>query len=179
LALPEGGRATQKAGLEQHQKGTPMIRTALMVSLAALGLATAASAAPKFVTTPGAAPAALAASPISAGAIVPAGSEIFFVSGIPGAPTAGNTEAQTKDCLTKLEAVLKANGYSLSDVVNAKVYLVADPATGKMDFQGMNTAFKTFFGTTTEPNKPSRVTVQIAGLAAAGSLVEIELTAAK
>ena len=43
----------------------------------------------------------------------------------------------------------------------------------------MNTAFKTFFGTASEPNKPSRVTVQVAGLAAPGSLVEIELTAAK
>ena len=156
-----------------------MIRTALIVS-AALGLAGAANAAPpKFIAAPGATPAAIAASPISAGAIVPAGSAIFFVSGIPGAAAAGNTEAQTKDSLTKLEAVLKANGYSLADVVNAKVYLVADPTTGKMDFAGMNNSFKTFFGTATEPNKPSRVTVQIAGLAGAGSLVEIELVAAK
>ena len=143
-----------------------MIRTALIVS-AALALAGAANAAPKFITGPG------------GGAIVPAGSAIFFVSGIPGAAAAGNTEAQTKDSLTKLEAVLKANGYSLADVVNAKVYLVADPTTGKMDFAGMNNSFKTFFGTATEPNKPSRVTVQIAGLAGAGSLVEIELVAAK
>jgi enamine deaminase RidA (YjgF/YER057c/UK114 family) len=156
-----------------------MTRIALIASLAALGLAGAASAAPKFVTAPGTAPAAAAASPISAGAIVPTGSTLFFVSGVPGAASAGNTEAQTKDSLTKLEAVLKANGYTLSDVVNAKVYLVADPTTGKMDFQGMNNAFKTFFGTTAEPNKPSRVTVQIAALAGAGSLVEIELVAAK
>jgi enamine deaminase RidA (YjgF/YER057c/UK114 family) len=158
-----------------------MSRIALIASLAAAAasLAGAAIAAPTFVTGPGVAPAAAAASPISAGAIVPAGSTLFFVSGIPGAAAAGNTEAQTKDSLTKLEAVLKANGYTLADVVNAKVYLVADPATGKMDFAGMNTAFKTFFGTATEPNKPSRVTVQIAGLAGAGSLVEIELVAAK
>lgn len=158
-----------------------MSRIALIASLAAAAasLAGAAIAAPTFVTGPGVAPAAAAASPISAGAIVPAGSTLFFVSGIPGAAAAGNTEAQTKDSLTKLEAVLKANGYTLADVVNAKVYLVADPATGKMDFQGMNTAFKTFFSTSSEPNKPSRVTVQVAGLAGAGSLVEIELVAAK
>jgi enamine deaminase RidA (YjgF/YER057c/UK114 family) len=156
-----------------------MTRTALIASLAALGLAGAAQAAPMYVTSPTATPAQAAASPISAGAIVPAGSKIFFVSGIPGAASAGNTEAQTKDSLTKLKAVLEANGYTLADVVNAKVYLVADPATGKMDFQGMNTAFKTFFGTPEEPNKPSRVTVQIAALAGPGSLVEIELVAAK
>lgn len=157
-----------------------MTRIALIASIAALAAAGSASAAaPKYVTGVGATAAQIAASPISAGAIVPAGSEIFFVSGIPGAAAAGNTEAQTKDCLTKLEAVLKANGYTMNDVVNAKVYLVADPATGKMDFAGMNNAFKTFFGTEASPHKPSRVTVQIAGLAGAGSLVEIELTAAK
>jgi enamine deaminase RidA (YjgF/YER057c/UK114 family) len=143
-----------------------MTRTALIASLALLGLAGAANAAPKVVAGPGATPETIAASPISAGAI-------------PGAAKAGNTEAQTMDSLTKLKAVVEANGYTLADVVNAKVYLVADPATGKMDFAGMNTAFKTFFGTADEPNKPSRVTVQIAGLAGAGSLVEIELVAAK
>ena len=110
---------------------------------------------------------------------MPAGSELFFVSGIPGAASAGNTEAQTTDVLTKLGKVLTDNGYSFADVVNAKVYLVADPAIGKMDFAGMNAAFKKVFGVEGEPNKPSRVTVQVAGLAAPGSLVEIELTAAK
>ncbi len=152
-----------------------MTRTALFASLAAtLGLASAAHAAPPTFI-----PSSMAGAPIGAGAIVPAGSTIFFVSGIPGDAKAGNTQAQTMDCLTKLGAVLKAQGFDYKDVVNAKVYLVADPATGKMDFLGMNTAFKTFFGTASEPNKPSRVTVQVAGLAAPGSLVEIELTAAK
>jgi len=154
---------------------TLMTRTALFASLAAtLGLASAAHAAPPtFVPLP------VASVPIAAGAIVPAGSAIFFVSGIPGDAKAGNTEAQTLDSLTKLGKVLKSQGFDYKDVVNAKVYLVADPATGKMDFLGMNTAFKTFFGTAAQPIKPSRVTVQVAGLASPGSLVEIELTAAK
>jgi enamine deaminase RidA (YjgF/YER057c/UK114 family) len=116
---------------------------------------------------------------IATGVIVPPGSEIFFVSGIPSA-IPGGTEAQTTDVLTKLGAVLKAQGYSFADVVNAKVYLVGDPAMGgKMDFAGMNTAFKKVFGPAGEPNRPSRVTVQVAGLAAPGAMVEIELTAAK
>lgn len=148
---------------------------AVLAAATALSMAAAAQAAPavKYI------PAAMPTSPISSGAIVPAGSELFFVSGIPGDAKAGDTAAQTKDALTKLAKVLTDNGYTLADVVNAKVYLVADPATGKMDFMGMNNTFKTFFGTADEPNKPSRVTVQIAALAGPGSLVEIELVAAK
>jgi len=145
----------------------------LAAATAALGLAASAHAAPTFIASPN------PAAPIGAGAIVPAGSAIFFVSGIPGDGKLVGTGAQTTDCLTKLGGVLKAQGYDYKDVVNAKVYLVADPATGKMDFMAMNTAFKAFFGTATEPNKPSRVTVQVAALASPGSLVEIELTAAK
>ena len=150
-----------------------MTRIALLAAAAALGLAASAHAAPTFIPSP------MAASPIGAGAIVPAGSAIFFVSGIPGDAKAGDTGAQTTDALTKLGKVLTDSGYSFADVVNAKVYLVADPTTNKMDFAGMNKSFATFFGTATEPNKPSRVTVQIAALAGPGSLVEIELVAAK
>jgi enamine deaminase RidA (YjgF/YER057c/UK114 family) len=116
---------------------------------------------------------------IAAGVKVPPGFETFYVSGIPST-VPGGTEAQTTDVLQKLGAVLKANGYSLSDVVNAKVYLVGDPKLGgKLDFNGMNTAFKRVFGVEGEPNKPSRVTVQVAALAAPDALVEIELVAAK
>lgn len=151
-----------------------MIRLTL-TAVVALSLAGVVHAAPiKYIDM--AAPGA----PISAGAIVPAGSELFFVSGIPGSAATGNTEAQTAEVLTKLGAALTAQGYGYNDVVNAKVYLVGDPALGgKLDFAGMNTAFKKVFGTAETPHKPSRVTVQIAALAAPGSLVEIELVAAK
>lgn len=109
---------------------------------------------------------------------VPPGFSTLYVSGIPST-VAGGTGPQTADVLAKLGASLKAAGYDYADVVNMKVYLVADPATGKMDFTGMNDEFKKVFGTATQPNKPSRVTVQIAALAAPGALVEIEMTAAK
>ena len=111
---------------------------------------------------------------------MPAGSEIFFVSGIPGSAATGDTEAQTAEVLTKLGKVLTGAGYTFGDVVNAKVYLVGDPKKdGKMDFAGMNASFAKAFGTADQPHKPSRVTVQVAALAGPGSLVEIELTAAK
>jgi enamine deaminase RidA (YjgF/YER057c/UK114 family) len=151
-----------------------MIRATLYTTVLGLVIAGSALAAPpiKYIY---AKPDAF----IAQGVVVPARSDIFFVSGIPS-NVAGGTEAQTADVLQKLGAVLSAQGYGFADVVNMKVYLVGDPAMGgKMDFAGMNTAFKKVFGAEGEPNRPSRVTVQVAGLAAPGALVEIELTAAK
>jgi enamine deaminase RidA (YjgF/YER057c/UK114 family) len=48
-----------------------------------------------------------------------------------------------------------------------------------MDFAGMMTAYREFFGTKQQPNKPARSTMQVAGLVDPGWLVEIEVTAAK
>ena len=109
---------------------------------------------------------------------VPPGASTLYLSGVPS-NVAGGTGPQTADVLKKLGEGLTAAGYGYGDVVNAKVYLVADPATGKMDFAAMNEAYKAVFGTPAQPNKPSRVTVQVAALAMPGALVEIELTAAK
>jgi enamine deaminase RidA (YjgF/YER057c/UK114 family) len=44
---------------------------------------------------------------------------------------------------------------------------------------GMNKVWSTEFGTKEQPNKPSRSTVKVAGLAAPGALVEIEMIAVK
>ncbi|HEY2049557.1 MAG TPA: Rid family hydrolase [Caulobacteraceae bacterium] len=108
------------------------------------------------------------------------GVDIAFASGTPGSASAGDTKAQTVDSLTKLLAGLKAQGFSAGDVVMLRVYLVGDPAKeGKMDFAGMMAGYTQFFGTSDQPNKPARTTVQIAGLASPGSLVEIEAEAAR
>ncbi len=142
--------------------------------LAVLAMAGAAAAAPT-VKYDYANPTAFIARSVE----VPAGSTVLFVSGIPGSAASGDTQAQTTEVLSKLGDALKLQGYTFADVVNVKVYLVGDPALGgKMDFAGMNTAFKKVFGAEGEPNRPSRVTVQVAGLASPGALVEIELTAA-
>ena len=110
---------------------------------------------------------------------VPPGASTLYLSGIPS-NVPGGTGPQTADVLAKLGVALKAAGYDYADVVNVKVYLVGDPAKGgALDFAGMNDEYKKVFGTVTEPNKPSRVTVQIAALAMPGALVEIEMTAAK
>ena len=123
-----------------------------------------------------------AAAPISGVVVVRdvGGVDIAYASGVPGSATAGDTKAQTIDSLTKLLAGLKAQGFGPGDIVMMRVYLVGDPAKeGKMDFAGMMAGYSQFFGTPDQPNKPSRTTVQVAGLASAGSLVEIEAQAVK
>lgn len=91
----------------------------------------------------------------------------------------GDTKTQAISVLGKIEALLKEQGLTMGDVVMMHVYLVADPATGKMDFSGMNAGFTQFFGTKEQPNKPARTTVQVAGLVGGGALIEIDAVAAK
>jgi enamine deaminase RidA (YjgF/YER057c/UK114 family) len=131
-----------------------------------------------------------AASPIAALVAVPPGYGMVYVSGMtppvvdPAAPAGtaaayGDTKTQTIGVLKRLSEALQSRGLSFSDVVMMRVYLVGDPAKGgKMDFDGMMAAYKQFFGTPEQPNKPARVTVQVASLVGPGMLVEIEVQAA-
>jgi enamine deaminase RidA (YjgF/YER057c/UK114 family) len=151
-----------------------------------LALASAAAVAAAPIGAAMAAPqitrAGPAAAPISGVVVVRdvGGVDIAYASGVPGSAKAGDTKAQTVDSLTKLLAGLKAQGFGAGDVVMLRVYLVGDPAKdGKMDFAGMMAGYTQFFGTADQPNKPARTTVQVAGLASAGSLVEIEAQAVK
>ena len=149
----------------------PLVAAALAAPLVLAALPASAQAIKRDVTP--------ATSFLARSVEVPPGASTLYVSGIPSM-VAGGTGPQTADVLAKLGEALKAAGYGYGDVVNMKVYLVGDPAMGgKMDFAGMNAEYKKVFGTATQPNKPSRVTVQVAGLAAPGALVEIEMTAAK
>lgn len=91
----------------------------------------------------------------------------------------GDTKTQAMSVLGKVEALLKKQGLTMGDVVMMHVYLVADPATGKMDFNGMNAGFTQFFGTSAQPDKPARTTVQVAGLVGGGALIEIDAVATK
>ena len=129
--------------------------------------------------------------PISSSVLVPAGSEIVFLSGTladpvnPDAPAGsadplGDTEAQAGSVLAKLAKELAASGLSMSDVVKMNVFLVGDPARGGvMDFEGLMKAYARHFGTPEQPNLPARTTVQVAALPVPGALVEIEVVAAR
>jgi enamine deaminase RidA (YjgF/YER057c/UK114 family) len=155
-----------------------------MKSLIAVASATVLAAAPLAAAwaAPEITRAGSPASPISGVVVVKnvGGADIAFASGTPGAAAAGDTQAQTVDALTKLLAGLKAQGFGPADIVMLRVYLVGDPAKeGKMDFAGMMAGYKQFFGAPDQPNKPARTTVQVAGLASPGALVEIEAQAVK
>ena len=92
----------------------------------------------------------------------------------------GDTKAQTVSTLNVIQGILKEQGLGMGDIVQMRVYLIGDPAQGgKLDFGGMNDAYKQFFGTKEQPNKPVRATIQAAALVVPNALVEIEVVAVK
>jgi enamine deaminase RidA (YjgF/YER057c/UK114 family) len=128
-------------------------------------------------------------SPISSSVEVRAPARLVYVSGtVPdpadaSAPAGsarryGDTAAQTRSILRKIEAELARHRLGLGDVVMMRVFLVAPPGQARMDFAGMMSAYREFFGTAQQPNRPARSTMQVAGLVDPGWLVEIEVTAA-
>jgi enamine deaminase RidA (YjgF/YER057c/UK114 family) len=155
----------------------------LAILVGALALASAGEA--KEVRRLGA-----AESPIAASTEAPAGSRIVWISGTvpdavdPAAPAGsvqryGDTAVQTRSVLRKIEVQLKKHDMGLGDIVMMRVFLVPPPGQARMDFPGMMTAYREFFGTAAQPDKPARSTLQAAGLVDPGWLVEIEATAAK
>lgn len=130
--------------------------------------------------------------PIARAVEIPAGTTLVFHSGMtpspqdPKAPEGtpaywGDTTAQALSAFGNLKTSLDQMGLSFGDVVKMLVFLVADPANkdGRMDFQGFMKAYTQYFGTPEQPNLPARSAVQVAGLAAPGMLVEIEVILAK
>ena len=125
-----------------------------------------------------------AAVPIAQSVTVPAGFDLIFLSGTTGQSSdpahPGDTHAQALNVLAKHRVTLEQLGLSFADVVESHVFLVGDPAKGgDIDFQGLNAAWSTVFGTAAQPNKPARSTVKVAALVAPTALVEIELVAAR
>jgi enamine deaminase RidA (YjgF/YER057c/UK114 family) len=128
---------------------------------------------------------------ILTGVIVPPGAEVFHLSGQLASPidpskpatsveAFGDTKTQTISIFNKIKGILAAQGYAMSDIFKMTVFVTAAPGMdGKMDFAGFNAGYREFFGTTENPNKVARSTVQVAGLAGPNFLIEIEVTAAK
>lgn len=130
-------------------------------------------------------------SPIAAAVTVPPGYTTYYLSGTtaPVSNTAapkdsieahGDITVQTRAVLDNLKGTLTKLGLTFGDVVQAHIYMTPDPSkNGDIDFAAMNKVWLTEFGTSAQPNKPARVTVKVAGLAGAGALIEIEMTAVK
>ena len=97
----------------------------------------------------------------------------LYVSGMGGEDAAGKIpgtfEAEVKQSLSNIAAVLNEGGMSLADVVSVQVYL-----TDGALFDRMNTVYK---ATLPDP-KPTRTTVVVAKLVGAGH-IEITVTARK
>lgn len=154
----------------------------------ALGL-TAVLAAPAFAqevirhTNPG------SNFPIARAVEVPAGMTTVYLSGaVPSvvdtaadrATTAayGDMETQTVSVLNSIEKTLADLDLTMGDVVKMQAFLVAPEGT-KLDFEGFMKGYTQFFGTTEQPNLPSRSVMTVAGLVSPGWLVEIEVTAVR
>lgn len=158
-----------------------MASTVLMVALSA-GVS---AAKPDPIVRTGPADAAIAAT-----VALPPNARMVYVSGTVPDPIKadapqgsverfGDTEAQTRSVLAKIEGLLKAQGLGLGDVVMMRVFLVAPPGQARMDFAGMMRGYRAYFGTPQQPLKTARSTMQVAGLVDPGWLVEIEVTAAR
>ena len=121
--------------------------------------------------------------------VIPPGYETIRLPGIVPDPVTpardgqpavyGDTETQTASTLAKIAAALAEAGAAEADVVAMTVYLVGPAPNQPMDFAGMMRAYSKRYGSETQPNRPVRSTVQVAGLVAPGILVEIEVTAAR
>ena len=128
--------------------------------------------------------------PIALAVEIPAGTKTIYVSGMgpdiadktvkPDSPLAyGDTKTQALSALQKIESSLKSMKLEMKDVVKMTVFLVGDPAKGgDIDFAGFMDSYKKFFGGPEHPNLPARSAVKVAGLAAPGWLIEIEVVAA-
>jgi enamine deaminase RidA (YjgF/YER057c/UK114 family) len=129
--------------------------------------------------------------PIARAVEVPAGYSLVFHSGLTPAPADekaekfsaaywGDTKTQALSVFARMKESLDNLGLGFGDVVAMTAYLVGDPAQGgRMDFAGFMAAYSQYFGTKEQPNLPSRSTVQVAGLAAPGMQVEIEVFLAR
>jgi enamine deaminase RidA (YjgF/YER057c/UK114 family) len=91
-----------------------------------------------------------------------------------------DTKAQSIGAIKAIQKQLQQLGLDLGDVVQMQAFVSGDPAKGgRMDLEGWNEAYKQFFGTPEQPNKPVRATVQVAGLVLPTGRIEIMVVAAR
>jgi 2-iminobutanoate/2-iminopropanoate deaminase len=98
------------------------------------------------------------------------GNRMLFCSGqiplIPqtGEMVPGGVDAQARQALSNLRAVVEAGGFALGDVAKTTIYLVS-----MADFPKVNEVYSSFFGAPL----PARATVAVAGLPL-GARVEVD-----
>lgn len=104
---------------------------------------------------------------------IEAGDALYVSGQLPLVPATGEmpegVEAQTRQSLDNLGAILKEAGYSFNDVVKTTVLL-----QHIADFGAMNAIYAEYF----TGDKPARICYEVAALPK-GALVEIDCVAAK
>lgn len=103
---------------------------------------------------------------VTAGSLVFVSGQLGLVPGT-GLMIEGGVEAQARQCLENLKAVLDAAGSSMAGVVKTTVYL-----TDMADFAAVNGVYGEFFSAA----PPARACVEVAALPKSG-LVEVEAVA--
>lgn len=102
---------------------------------------------------------------------IKAGQFLFVAGQGPANPKTGkmasDIEAQTRQTLQNVKAIVEASGFSLSDVVKVSIFL-----KNGSDFQKVNDVYKTFF----QNNPPTRTTVEVK-FVAPDMLIEIDAIA--
>lgn len=102
---------------------------------------------------------------------------VYFSSGVPSNPKDGGTmREQALASMKRLEANIAAAGFSLSDVVYVRAYLMPG-VTGTIDYAGWDTAWSEVFNTPKTP-KPARTTVGVPSPRENGGLIEVEYVCA-
>jgi enamine deaminase RidA (YjgF/YER057c/UK114 family) len=129
--------------------------------------------------------------PVAGGVMTRAGTDTVYLAGLlpsvvnlnapkDSVEAYGDAETQATTILTRIKALLGRFGFDMGDIVKMNIYMVGDPSKGNaMDFEGMMAAYRRYFGTQEQPNKPARTTVQVLALRRPGALLEIEVVAAK
>jgi 2-iminobutanoate/2-iminopropanoate deaminase len=143
-----------------------MLKLLAAVAFLAPSLALTAAVDKTVVRPPGAEPSASWSHGILVG-------DTLYISGMGGEDAAGKItgdfDAEVKQALNNVGAVLKAAGMSPDNVVSVQVYLT-DGAT----FERMNAVYKAYF----KDPRPTRTTVVVAKLVGQGH-IEITATARK
>lgn len=113
---------------------------------------------------------------------IPPGAETLYLSGTGARQQEdgswGDIRQQAVDTFNRFKDTLEGLGWSMSDVVQVRVFALADE-DGNLDFAAFNEGYSEFFGTEENPNKPVRSFLQIADLVVPGWLLEIEIRAAR
>lgn len=145
----------QKRASSRRSRAGAVIPATVMLAAAASAAGGPGQAGREVISTPGA-PGAIG--PYSQAIRV---GDTLYTSGqigmdpVTGVLVAGGIEAETRQVLANLKAVFEAAGFSLSDAVQAQVFL-AD----FNDFAAMNAVYAEFF----PQAPPARATVQVARL---------------